>query len=74
VRKGLPPIISIHGTADTIVPYDHAVRLHKQLNKRKVTNRLISIAGGGHGGFPLDEHVAAMDEVRNFLRANGVLN
>nr|ATW63158.1 esterase [uncultured bacterium] len=73
VRRGLPPIITIHGNADTIVPYDHAVRLHKQLNRRKVANQLITIEGGGHGGFPLDEHVAAMEQVRSFLQANGVL-
>ena len=26
VRAGLPPILTIHGDADTIAPYDHAVR------------------------------------------------
>ena len=28
VRPGLPPIITIHGNADPLVPYSHAVRLH----------------------------------------------
>ena len=28
VRAGLPPIISVHGDADQLVPYSHAVRLH----------------------------------------------
>ncbi|MXW48866.1 MAG: alpha/beta hydrolase, partial [Gammaproteobacteria bacterium] len=27
VRSGLPPILTIHGDADAIVPFDHAVRL-----------------------------------------------
>ena len=29
VRKGLPPIISLDGDKDPIVPYQHAVRLHE---------------------------------------------
>jgi acetyl esterase/lipase len=29
VRAGLPPILSIHGDADRVVPYQHAVRLSR---------------------------------------------
>ena len=29
VRPNLPPILTIHGDKDTVVPYTHAVRLHK---------------------------------------------
>jgi acetyl esterase/lipase len=32
VRPGLPPILTIHGSADLTVPYSHAVRLHEALD------------------------------------------
>ncbi len=73
VRDGLPPILTIHGDADTIVPYDHAVRLHKQLARVDATHKLITMKGGGHGGFPIDEHVDAVESIQAFLVEHGVL-
>src|SRR5713226_7824842 len=32
VRKDNPPVITIHGDADDVVPYSHAVRLHEALD------------------------------------------
>ena len=32
VRPGLPPVLTIHGDDDVVVPYDHAVRLHRALD------------------------------------------
>jgi dipeptidyl aminopeptidase/acylaminoacyl peptidase len=46
VRKQNPPIITIHGDADEVVPYSHAVRLCEALDKAGVTNELYSIKGG----------------------------
>ena len=43
VRKGLPPILTIHGDADPTVPYSHAVRLHKALDDAGVPNRLHTV-------------------------------
>lgn len=51
VRPGLPPILTIHGDADEIVPHSHAVRLHKLLDRDGVPNRLLSVPGGRHGRF-----------------------
>ncbi len=51
VRAGLPAIITIHGDADPIVPYAQAVSLHAALAKAGVPNQLVTIRGGGHGGF-----------------------
>ena len=67
VRKGLPPILTIHGDADTIVPYQHAVRLHESLEKTGVTNHLHTVPGGGHGGFSRDQARTAFDVIRKFL-------
>ena len=67
VRSTLPPILTIHGTDDTIVPYEHGVRLHQALDEAGVPNRLISIDGGGHGGFSYDEMRMIYGEIREFL-------
>lgn len=49
VRKGLPPVKSIHGTRDPIVPYAQSVRLTRELRGKGVNAELVSIDGGGHG-------------------------
>lgn len=73
VRAGQPPVISVHGDADPTVPYNHSVRLHDALKKAGVPNELVTIAGGKHGGFTLDENRRAFAAIRAFLVKNGVL-
>lgn len=45
-----PPTLSLHGTADRLVPYRQSVALHETLSAAGVANRLITVEGGGHGG------------------------
>ncbi len=52
VRKGLPPILAIHGDADQVVPYDQSVRLTKALRAAADDAELITILGGQHGFAP----------------------
>lgn len=73
VRSELPPILTLHGDADTIVPYDHAVRLHRALGEAGAPHRLHTIPGGGHGGFTLEENLEAMRTIRSFLAEHGIL-
>lgn len=44
-----PPTLSLHGTADALVPYAQSVALHHALAEAGVPNRLITIERGGHG-------------------------
>ena len=67
VRSDLPPIITIHGDADTVVPYSHAVELHQALERAKVPNELMTIPGGGHGDFTRNEMLDIYDTIRKFL-------
>ena len=46
-----PPFLILHGTDDRIVPYDQSVQFDKALQAAGVESQLISIEGGGHGGF-----------------------
>jgi acetyl esterase/lipase len=48
VRKGLPPILVLHGDADPTVPYEQSVTLVKALKNAGDDAELITIPGGGH--------------------------
>lgn len=72
VRPGLPPILTIHGDADTVAPYNHAVRLHRALDEATVPNQLLTIPGGTHGGFKRDESSRIYATIRTFLRKHGI--
>jgi len=72
VRPGLPPILTIHGDADNIVPYSHAVRLQEALNKAGVKNQLFTVPGGGHGDFTLDQTMKAFEAIKAFLASVGI--
>jgi acetyl esterase/lipase len=74
VRKGLPPILTIHGDKDQLVPYEHAVRLHDALGKSGVPNQFITIPGGKHGGFTREEMATVYSGIRTFLVSNGVIH
>jgi acetyl esterase/lipase len=72
IRAGLPPILTVHGDADTTVPYQHAVRLHEALAKAGVPNQLVTIPGGKHGNFTPDERTRIYVAIREFLAKNGL--
>ena len=67
VRDDLPPILTIHGDEDSIVPYAHGVRLHEALESAGVSNKLITIEGGGHGGFSSGQMEGIYAQIREFL-------
>jgi acetyl esterase/lipase len=72
VRAGLPPILSIQGDADPIVPYTQNVRLRDALTKAGVANELITVPGGGHGNFKAEERTKIYLKIREFLVKNGL--
>ena len=72
VRGGLPPIMSIHGDKDQLVPYQHAVRLHDALKKAGVANELLTIPNGRHGNFTPEERLKIFTAIRAFLAAHGL--
>ena len=72
VRSGLPPILSIQGDADPIVPYSQNVRLRDALTKAGVPNELFTVPGGGHGNFKADERTRIYLKIREFLTKNGL--
>jgi len=67
VRGDNPPIITVHGDADDVVPYSHALRLQQALDKAGVPNQLFTIKGGGHGQFSDEENRKAYAAIFQFL-------
>ena len=72
VRAGLPPILSIQGDADQIVPYSQNTRLRDALTKVGASNELFTIPGGGHGNFSPEQRTQAYLKIREFLAKNGL--
>ena len=73
VRRGLPPVLTVHGDSDPIVPYSHGVRLHQALEDAGVPNELVTVTDGGHGGFTGAESERIYTAIRKFLRTHDVL-
>ncbi|HEX6535305.1 MAG TPA: alpha/beta hydrolase [Gemmatimonadaceae bacterium] len=73
VRPGLPPIITIHGDSDRVVPYEQSARLHAALDRAGVPNELVTVPGGKHSnaGFSDAEGIHAHRAIEAFLRAHG---
>ncbi len=73
VRATTPPIFTVHGDADQLVPYQHAVRLHQALKKAGVKNEFVTIPAGRHGGFSKEEMLMLQGKIRAFLKEVGVM-
>jgi acetyl esterase/lipase len=54
VRKGLPPILVLHGDEDPTVPYEQSVALVKALKVAGGDAELITVPGGRHGFTPAE--------------------
>jgi len=79
VRNGLPPIISIAGDKDPIVPYQQAVRLHAGLTRADVPNQLVTIQGGGHGSttpfaWNHEQNLQAQEAIFKFLEKYAIVS
>jgi acetyl esterase/lipase len=71
VRKGLPPVLSIHGDADPVVPYEQSVRLTKELKAAGDQAELITVPGGEHG-FPPKEMSRLWPQIFKWLKKHKI--
>jgi acetyl esterase/lipase len=70
VRADLPPIITLHGDKDQLVPHSHAVRLHDALSQTAATHQLITLSGPVQAS--LDAYPNAYPQILDFLTRVGV--
>lgn len=67
ITKNSPPIISIQGGNDSVVPPSQAIALHKVLDQQKIRNELILIKGGKHLGFSNEGFQDAYTRIFKFI-------
>ncbi len=70
ISADYPPILMVHGTEDTDVPYSCSVDMARELAKHKVPHELVTVPGGEHGlrdGDPqlvAEAHAKVLDFIR----------
>ncbi len=72
VRKGLPPVLTVHSDADQTVPYEHGVTLTKMLRAEGNDAELYCLKGAAHG-FPKDRVQEVYSQIFPFLAKRGLM-
>lgn len=72
VRAATPPVITVHGDQDPVVPYRQASSLHALLAQAGVANELVPVKGGNHGVFTPAQVTHAWERIRRFLEGQGI--
>ena len=73
ITKNYPPILMVHGTEDTDVPYELSANMAKELKLHKVPHQLVTVKGAGHGlsggkaAEVAEAHTRAMAFIRRHL-------
>ncbi len=72
ITRDYPPILMVHGTEDTDVPYACSAEMARELNRNQVKHELITVPGGEHGLRGADPKAIAQANERaaQFLRAH----
>jgi acetyl esterase/lipase len=73
VRKGLPPILVLHGDQDPTVPYEQSVALVKALKDSGDDAELITVPAGRHG-FTRGEMDLLWPQIFKWLKKHKVAN
>lgn len=68
IHPEIPPVLTIHGTNDTTVPYSQATLMHDLLDRAGLPNVLHSIPNGKHGGFTPEELMESFEQIWIFLK------
>ena len=74
VRPGAPPILTIQGDADEMVPYQDSIKLQDALTAAHVRNQLVTIPGGHHGRFRWTDAdtIRSQRAIEGFLTSYGL--
>jgi acetyl esterase/lipase len=72
IDERYPPILMIHGTVDTDVPYDQSAAMAKELARRNRPHELVTVPAAGHGLAGGDKHLIGDAHARAaaFIRSN----
>tara|TARA_B100000963_G_scaffold272889_1_gene241059 strand:+ start:2940 stop:3764 length:825 start_codon:yes stop_codon:yes gene_type:complete len=64
INEHSPMTLTIHGTADSWVPFDQALLLNDAMEKK---HELLAIENGGHYGFSEDENKIIRKKIQDFI-------
>jgi acetyl esterase/lipase len=67
VRKDAPSVLTIHGDADPVVPYEHGVDITKDLRNAGADAELVAVHQGAHGRFLPEEYERIWRQIFAFL-------
>ncbi len=68
-----PPVLTIHGDTDDVVPYAQGVKLTRSLRDEGADAELISVRDGGHGGFGEGRMKELYESIFKFLRKRDII-
>ena len=72
VRKDLPPILTLHGDADEVVPYNQSVKLTEALRASGATTEMVTVPEGGHR-FADEKLIELYPQIFEFLKRHQIL-
>jgi acetyl esterase/lipase len=72
VSAKYPPIMLIHGTADTDVPYEESKKMDEKLTQKGVQHELVTVPDAGHGlsGAQPEETARIAERAVEFIKAH----
>lgn len=77
IRKGLPPLIAFHGTADRLIPFDGVAKFCRKYRRKKNPTEFVDFEGQGHSFYNFNVDVRNFEATINaadaFLSAQGFL-
>ena len=77
IRKGLPPMLIMHGTADRVVPFEGSYVFARKMTRKKNLCRLIEFEGQNHGWFnfnlSFEMYEATLMEMDRFFVELGII-
>lgn len=74
VTANYPPILMVHGTVDTDVPYEKSAEMAAELAKHMVTHELVTVPDAGHGlsggdtALNAAAHAKAIEFIRTYVK------
>lgn len=68
VNKNSPPVLIIHGNADSSIAYNQSEVLYKLLKEKDVQTTFITVEGGGHGKFTKEKNAELNLAILNFIK------
>ena len=69
LNKNNPPVLIIHGNADSTVPYKQSQDLYGKLTALGVKTELITVEGGGHGKFDKEKNTELNKSIIAFIKS-----